>query len=62
MIRIIIILFVILLLGLLLKNIFTSKRKHSKKKEILRYCEFCKSYVTSNQKCINPDNSHKEFE
>ena len=62
MIRIIIILFVILLLVLLLKNIFTSVRRHSKKKEILRYCEFCKSYVTSEQKCVNPDNSHKELE
>ena len=62
MIRIIIILFVILLLVLLLKNIFTNERNHTKKKEILRYCEFCKSYVTSEQKCINPDNSHKEFE
>ena len=61
MIRIIIVLFVILLLIIVSKNMFTKKRE-SGTKEILKYCKFCKSYVTSSQTCVNKDNKHENLD
>ncbi len=63
MIRIIIILIVILLLVYLLRGNANNIKKPENmgvKKE-MKYCKFCKSFVTYDQPCVNKDYDHREL-
>ena len=59
--RIIIVLLVMVILYILLKPLFIKKKMKTtnKKKVDIKYCEHCKSYVTSEQFCGVKNNNYK---
>ncbi len=61
MIRIIAVLFVILLVVILLNRFKDKIGSKEKTKKLLKYCKYCKSYVTDDQKCVNKDFDHKDL-
>ncbi len=62
MIRIIAVLFVILLILILLNRLRTKRGSNEKTRGVLKYCEYCKSYVTDDQKCVNKDFDHRDLD
>ena len=58
--RTIIVILIIVLAYFLLKSI-TKKNKviNKKDKNIMKYCDHCKSYVTENEPCVNKNVNHK---
>ncbi len=62
MIRIIAVLFVILLIIILLNRFKNKRRSKEKTKELLKYCKYCESYVTDEQKCVNKGFDHRDLD
>ena len=62
MIRIIAVLFVILLILVLLSKLGSKRGSSKGTRKLLKYCEYCKSYVTDDQKCVNEDFDHKDLD
>ena len=60
--RTIIIILIIVLAYFLLKSI-TKKNKVSNKedKKTMKYCDYCKSYVTEDEPCVNDGANHKDL-
>ncbi|MBJ41354.1 MAG: hypothetical protein CMD84_03645 [Gammaproteobacteria bacterium] len=60
--RTIIIGLIIVLSYFLLKSIIKKNKIANKKdKNIMKYCDYCKSYVTEDEPCINKDANHKNL-
>jgi len=60
--RTIIIGLIIVLSYFLLKSIIKKNKIANKKdKNIMKYCDYCQSYVTEDEPCINKDVNHKNL-
>ena len=60
--RTIIIVLIIVLSYFLLKSIIKKNKVTNKKdKDIMKYCNYCKSYVTEDEPCANKDANHKNL-
>ena len=55
--RIIIILLVMVFVYILAKSLFTRNNKKSKRNKMdIKYCKYCKAYVTSDELCSDNNN------
>ena len=58
--RIIIILLVMVFVYILAKSLFTRNTKKSRKNKMdIKYCKYCKAYVTSDELCSDNNNNYK---
>jgi len=58
--RIIIILLVMIFLYLIVKSLFTTSTKKSDKNKMdIKYCKYCKAYVTSDVLCSDKNNNYR---
>ena len=58
--RIIIILLVMIFVYILAKSLLSGNKKKSKKNKMdIKYCKYCKAYVTSNDLCSEKNNNYR---
>ncbi len=58
--RIIIILLVMILVYIIAKSLFSkSAKKSDRNKMDIKYCKYCKAYVTSNELCSTTNTEYK---
>ncbi len=58
--RIIIILLVMIFVYILAKSLLNGNKKKSKKNKMdIKYCKYCKAYVTSNDLCSEKNNNYR---
>jgi len=58
--RIIIILLVMIFVYILAKSLLSGNKKKSKKiKMDIKYCKYCKAYVTSDELCSEKNNNYR---
>ena len=58
--RIIIILLVMIFVYILVKSMLSGNKKKSKKNKMdIKYCKYCKAYVTANELCSDKNNNYR---
>ena len=58
--RIIIILLVMIFVYILAKSLLSgNKKKYKKNKMDIKYCKYCKAYVTANELCSDKNNNYR---
>ena len=58
--RIIIILLVMIFVYILAKSLLSGNKKKSKKNKMdIKYCKYCKAYVTANELCSDKNNNYR---